>query len=88
VTAGIAVGTVADCCARNAARRANWSLAAADGVEVLVPWTVVVDGWVVVLAYLIAVIRIDAVVLVIAMVLFVVVDVVIENHTGIPWILL
>ena len=39
-------------------------------------------------AYLIAVIRIDAVVLVIAMVLFVVVDVVIENHTGIPWILL
>lgn len=41
-----------------------------------------------VLAYLTAVIRIDAVVLVIAMVLFVVVDVVIENHTGIPWILL
>ena len=41
-----------------------------------------------VLAYLIAVIRIDAVVLVIAMVLFVVVDVVIENRTGIPWILL
>ena len=37
-TAGIAVGTVADCCARNAARRANWSLAADDGVvEVLVP---------------------------------------------------
>lgn len=36
-TAGIAVGTVADCCARNAARRANWSLAAVDGVEVLVP---------------------------------------------------
>ena len=41
-----------------------------------------------VLAYLIAVIRIDAVVLVIAMVLFVVIDVVIENHTGTPWILL
>ena len=40
------------------------------------------------LAYLIAVIRIDAVVLVIAMVLFVVFDVVIENHTGIPLILL
>ena len=36
-TAGIAVGTAADCCARNAARRANWSLAAVDGVEVLVP---------------------------------------------------
>ena len=36
-TAGIAVGTVADCCARNAARRANWSLAVDDGVEVLVP---------------------------------------------------
>lgn len=40
------------------------------------------------LAYLIAVFRIDAVVLVIAMVLFVVVDVVVENHTGIPWIIL
>ena len=36
-TAGIAVGTVADCCARNAARRANWSQAAVGGVEVLVP---------------------------------------------------
>ena len=47
-----------------------------------------VDGLVVALAYLIAVIRIDAVVLVIAMVLFVVVDVVIENHTGIPWVIL
>ena len=34
-TAGIAVGTVADCCARNAARRENWSLAVDDGVEVL-----------------------------------------------------
>ena len=36
-TAGIAVGTVADCCARNAARRENWSQAAVGGVEVLVP---------------------------------------------------
>ena len=36
-TAGIAVGTVADCCAGNAARRANWSQAAVGGVEVLVP---------------------------------------------------
>lgn len=36
-TAGIAVGTVADCCAQNAACRASWSLAADDGVEVLVP---------------------------------------------------
>lgn len=36
-TAGIAVETVADCCARNAARRANWSQAAVGGVEVLVP---------------------------------------------------